>query len=183
MTHDPTAWTKLGKAIRGDRELQGLTRDELAAKVAERGGAVSTKTIANLEKGDAPKRGVKPPSVERVAAALGWVPGSVDRILGGEPPASVLAHRVTPAGQLGPREVALELLANVFKFSRAAVAAGASPRLRDAFDRAAQDLVASMPVRTGGGSYGLAAYRPHGEDARVPDDDAARIFDAMNRDS
>lgn len=181
MTHDPTAWTKLGKAIRDDRDRQGLTRDQLAAKVIERGGTVSAKTIANLEKGDAPKRGVKPPSAEPIAAALGWIPGSVDRILDGEPPADVLAHRVTPATRLGPREVALGLLASVFEFSRAAVAAGASPRLRDAFDRAAQDLVASIPVRTGGGTYGLAAYRPHGEGGLVPDDDAARIFDAMDR--
>jgi transcriptional regulator with XRE-family HTH domain len=184
MNHDPTAWTELGKAIRGDRERQGLGRKELADRVAANGGAVSTRTIASLERGVVPRRGVKPPSVEMVVAALGWGTGWADRIIGGESAESVLGHRASSLSRPTPRDAALELLPGVYEFSRAVVAAGGSAHLRDAFDRAAQELVSSMPARvaTGRSDYGLTAYRPHGQGEGVPLDDASRISDTMDDD-
>lgn len=84
MNRDPRAWENLGRAVRIDRERQGLTRDELARRIKERGGSVTTRTIANIESGIAPRRRAYPPSLEPIVAALGWPPGKADRILAGE---------------------------------------------------------------------------------------------------
>jgi transcriptional regulator with XRE-family HTH domain len=92
MGQDPTAWAKLGQALRDDRERQQLTREDLAARIEKAGYSITTRTISNLERGTVPRRRNKPPSVEVTAAALGWPAGKVDRILDGGDP-----HEDTPA--------------------------------------------------------------------------------------
>ncbi|KOT27924.1 hypothetical protein ADK47_24125 [Streptomyces rimosus subsp. rimosus] len=180
MNHDPRAWEALGRAIRDDRQRQGLSREELAQRVVERGAKITTRTLGSIERGVVPKRGEKPPTLEAAVAALGWAAGDADRILQGEDPRSVLGQ----AAPASPRAHALELLPKVYEFSRTAVAAGADPGMRDRFDRLAQQLVESVPSeRDVSAAYGLAAYRPHAAGEGVPQDDADRIFEAMGRDA
>lgn len=183
MNHDPTSWARLGRAIRSDRERQSLGRKELAELVIERGGKVTARSIASLEYGTVPKKGVKPPSLEPTVAALGWRRGWADRILGGEEPETVLVgHLAGEVPEVSPRQFVLEMLPAVYEFSRAAVAAGADARLRDTFDELAQRMVQGIPAApaaSGKSAYGLAAYRPHAMGEGIPEDDARRINDAM----
>lgn len=185
MNHDPKAWARLGAALRGTRESRGLTRQELAELLVARGVKITPRTIANLETGVVPKKGVKPPSAEPVAAALGWKPGWVDRILSGEDVEQVLGeHAQERVGQTSMRGHALELLPAVYEFSRIAGAAGADPVLRDEFERMAQRLLAFVPAgvgASGGSAYGLVAYRPHAPGEGIPADDVARIEEAFRR--
>jgi transcriptional regulator with XRE-family HTH domain len=182
MNHDPEVWAVLGRAIRSDRERQGLTREALADRVRQRGGKVTARSIGSLEKGVPPKKRDKPSTLEPVVAALGWQPGWTDRILGGEDPGAVLqAGEAEPRGD-SPRAQLLELVPTVYEFSRTAARLGAPVQLRDEFDHLVQQLLDSttsgQPERA---TYGLAAYRPHAEGEGVPADDAARIRDALNR--
>lgn len=187
MNRAPLEWAALGRALRDDRNRQGLTKQQLVDRVRERGINVTSRTLGTLEAGEPPKRGGKRPKLEPVAAALGWQPGATDRILSGEDPGVVLGDRpasTTDADDNAPavREYALELLPGVYEFSRAAVAAGGASRLRDEVDAAAARLVASMPTGSAArsaSSYGLVAYRPHGPGEPVPADDAERIARAM----
>lgn len=84
MNRDPHTWSTLGRRIRGDRERQGLTREDVVELVEERGGKVTTRTIGNLESGLVPKRRDKPAKLESVVAVLGWPPDRVDRFLDGD---------------------------------------------------------------------------------------------------
>lgn len=180
MTQDPEAWAALGRAIRSDRERQGLTRAELAARVAGQGGQVTSRSIGTLEEGPPPKRGTKRPSLEPTVAALGWRPGWTDRILAGEDPSAVLQRDGAVATDATPRSHLLELLPVVYDFGRTAVQAGAPASLRDDFERIVQQLIDAVPGgRSSRASYSLAAYRPHAEGEGVPSDDAARIQEAM----
>ncbi|WKX70022.1 hypothetical protein [Streptomyces sp. XD-27] len=200
MTRDPEKWAVLGRAIRDDRDRRHLTREQLADLVEQRGGKVTPRSIANLEYGVVPKRRDKPPSLELAVAALGWRPGWADRILAGEDPAVVLDSGPDVAGvdSEGRRFLAeakrsapdrsdiLEALPVVYQFGRDVVALGGDPRARDAYERAVQDLLGSLPSGAGGGRserrYALAAYRPHAEGEGPAADDAARILDAMDED-
>ncbi|RSN13796.1 hypothetical protein DMH25_08390 [Streptomyces sp. WAC 01325] len=183
MNHDPERWAVLGRAIRNDRERQGLTREQLAERVRERGGQVTARSITSLEAGVPPKKRPKPPTLEPTVAALGWRPGSTDRVLGGESPASVL-HDDTDAQVDSPRGRLLELVPGVYEFSRTATLLGAPASLRDEFDQLVQRILESVasgqPAQS---SYGLAAYRPHAEGEGVPQDDAARIHEVLNGNS
>ncbi|MER6821617.1 hypothetical protein ACPCJT_20405 [Streptomyces griseoincarnatus] len=186
MTHDPEMWAVLGRALRSDRERQGLTREQLAERVRERGGQISARSIGSLEAGVVPKRGTKPPSLEPTAAALGWGAGWTDRILAGEDPGAVLGGemQVMARSEMTPHQLMLELLPDVYEFGRLAVQAGASAEARDRFEAAVQQLLAAVPSgRAGRAGLALAAYRPHAAGEGVPADDAARIRDALNRDS
>ncbi|WP_121711592.1 helix-turn-helix transcriptional regulator [Streptomyces sp. E5N91] len=184
MNHDPEAWAVLGRAIRSDRNRQGINREQLAKRVRERGGDVSARTIGSLERGVEPKRGAKPPSLEPTVAALGWKAGWTDRILGGEDPGAVLEGvEPEPAEEVTPKQRLYELLPSVYEFARTAVLIGAPAEERDAFEVAAQRLLnaATSGARQQGG-YALAAYRPHAAGEGVPADDAARIREALNGD-
>lgn len=191
MNRDPKAWARLGARMRTDRERQGLTRAELAARVEALGGKVTPRTITTLELGEPPKgKMAKPPSLEPTVAGLGWLPGSVESVLaGGEPTYATDQAGKTPerpdeaaAATVHPPERSdiLELQGSVYEFSRLAVAAGADPAVRDEFDSALERLVASVPqpqrprVR-----YSLAAYRPHALGEPIPEDDQERIMSAM----
>jgi transcriptional regulator with XRE-family HTH domain len=183
MTHDPDVWAVLGRALRGDRERQGLTREQLAERVRERGGRVSARSIGSLEAGVVPKRGTKPPSLESTASALGWRSGWTDRILAGEPAGDVLeGQSVQPPVQTPPRQRLFELLPTVYDFGRAAVETGAPAEARDEFEVAVRRLLdAATAGQAARGDYALAAYRPHAVGEGVPADDADRIRDALNR--
>lgn len=187
MTRTPEAWRKLGHAIRADRERQGLTREELGLRAR-----VTARSVYSLETGVVPKRRDKPPSLEPVAAALGWPRGAADRILNGEPADVALrAPREdgAPSADDGKQsklavEQALQELPRVFAFGRAIVELGGDPGRREAFDDAVAQLVASLPVAVAPkrGAFDLAAYRPHAEGDGVPSDDAVRIHEALRRD-
>ncbi|MFD7996896.1 hypothetical protein [Streptomyces mexicanus] len=187
MNHDPERWAVLGQALRSDRERQGFTREELAARIRERGGQVSARSIGSLERGVVPRRGTKPPSLEPTAAALGWKRGWTDRILAGEDAALVLVGGagVEPPAvaspPVPPRQKLLELLPGVYEFGRVAVQAGAPTEARDDFEAAVQRLLNSITARPAGGGWALAAYRPHAAGEGVPADDAARIRDALDQ--
>jgi transcriptional regulator with XRE-family HTH domain len=186
MNHDADTWAVLGRAIRSDRNRQGLTREQLAQRVRDRGGEISARSIGSLEAGKVPKRGSKPPTLEPTVAALGWKAGWTDRILGGEDPGAVLEGveiepDVTP--QVTPRQRLYELLPSVYEFARTAVLNGAPAEERDAFEVAVQRLLDAAASGAGGrGGYALAAYRPHAAGEGVPADDAARIREALNGD-
>ncbi|MDX3455101.1 helix-turn-helix transcriptional regulator [Streptomyces sp. ME02-8801-2C] len=184
MNHDPERWAVLGRAIRSDRERQGLTREQLAERVRDRGGQVTGRSITSLESGVVPKQRSKPPKLEPVVAALGWLPGWTDRILAGEDPSTVLHQQEaeTPTGS--PRSRLLELVPVVYEFSRTAVRLGAPASLRDRFDHLVQELLDSLAAtQQPRAPYALAAYRPHAEGEGVPADDEARIEDAIRRNS
>lgn len=183
MNRDPRVWESLGRALRASRERAGLTAEALASKAATTG-----RTVYGWERADTiPAR--KPYKLELVAAALGWKPGWVDRIIEGEDPDAVItpdnaSNTPQQPADATARQEALELLPAVFEFGRAALAAGGDRELRDKLEEAAQGLVASIPGRQPSerGSYGLVAYRPHGEGEPVPDDDAERIKRAIEGD-
>ncbi|MEU8537562.1 hypothetical protein [Streptomyces parvulus] len=185
MNHDPEAWRVLGRAIRSDRDRQGVTREQLADRVRERGGEISARSIGSLEAGKVPKRGAKPPTLEPTVAALGWKQGWADRILDGEDPGTVLEGAASePAEDVTPRQRLYELLPSVYEFARTAVLTGAPAEVRDDFEVAAQRLLNAATAGAGRqGGYALAAYRPHAPGEGVPADDAARIRDALNNDA
>jgi transcriptional regulator with XRE-family HTH domain len=179
--NDPGVWTALGRAIRADRERQGLTREELARRVRERGQQVTARSIGTLEEGPPPKRGAKRPTLEPTVAALGWQPGWTDRILAGEDPAAVVLSGPPVEPAASPRGELLELVPHVYRFSRTAASLGLPAGLRDEFENLVQRILdevnAALPGRS---SFALAAYRPHAAGEGVPTDDAARIADALN---
>jgi len=182
MNHDPERWAVLGRAIRNDRERQGLTREVLADRVRERGGQVTPRSIGNLEAGVVPKKRAKPSTLEPTVAALGWKRGWTDRILNGEDAEMVLAGGAGAAPEESPRERLLGLVPVVYQFGRLAVAAGASSDDRDRFEVAVRELLESVSAGTGRAAqqdFGLAAYRPHAVGEGVPADDAARIRAAI----
>ncbi|WP_439947266.1 helix-turn-helix domain-containing protein [Streptomyces sp. BBFR109] len=181
MTHDPERWAVLGHTIRSDRERQGLTREALAERLRARGGQVTARSIASLEKGIPPKKRPKPLTLEPVAAALGWKTGWTDRILAGEDPHAVLEGGDNGATAESPQAQLLELAPRVYEFSRMAVKLGAPTDLRDRFDQLVQELLDTVSAKGARPSYGLAASRPHAAGEGVPADDAARIQDAMRR--
>lgn len=188
MTPDPTRWAVLGQAISDDRQRQGLTQQALAARVKERGGDVTPRTIVSLEAGTSvPKRSAKPIKLEAVVAALGWRPGWTDRILAGEDPSTVVVHEKPEAPESheeSPRSVLLELAPRVYEFSRIAARLGAPAELRDEFDQLVQQLLDAVPAgQPSRAAYGLAAYRPHAVGEGVPADDAARIAEVLHGNS
>ncbi|MFF3310541.1 hypothetical protein [Streptomyces sp. NPDC002952] len=174
---DPEVWATLGRAIRADRERQGMTREQLAERVRSRGVQVSSRSIGTLEEGPPPKRGSKRPSLEPTVAALGWRPGWTDRILAGEDPSVVLQRAEAAEADESPRSHLLELIPGVYEFSRTAAGLGAPSKLRDEFDQLVQQILSA--VGTDERRYALAAYRPHAAGEGVPADDAARIRDAL----
>lgn len=181
MTHHPHRWAVLGLAIRGDRDRQGLTREQLAERVRERGLQVTSRTIGSLEAGVVPKKRAKPPSLEPVVAALGWKPGWTDRILAGEDPGAVLQSEAPASPAESPRAHLLELVPGVYEFSRTAARLGAPASLRDDFDHLVQELLDHVDAKSSRGNLALAASRPHALGEGVPADDAARIDDAIRR--
>jgi hypothetical protein len=182
MTHHPHRWAVLGLAIRGDRERQGLTREQLADRVRDRGLQVSSRSIGSLEAGVVPKKRAKPPTLEPVVAALGWQPGWTDRILGGEDPSAVTRRADPELPAESPRAHLLELVPSVYEFSRTAASLGAPHSLRDDFDHLVQRLLESATAgQSPRSSYALAASRPHAPAEGVPADDAARIEEAIRR--
>lgn len=196
MNHDPEAWARLGRAIRDDRRRQGLKhRAQLVERIKELGDTATERSIGSLERGAVPKTGEKPPTLETVAAALGWRVDWADRILNGEDPAAVLdrdpdaattesqgRRRTIEAKQTAPsREVVLETLPRIYRFGRDIVALGGDPRARDVYEEAVHALVDSLPASSDTRRpYALAAYRPHAEGQGPAADDEQRILDAVD---
>ncbi|WP_405611174.1 helix-turn-helix domain-containing protein [Streptomyces sp. NBC_01508] len=80
MTRDPKAWARLGQALRSARTHGGLTLADLG-NLAD----VSARAVQDAEAGTVPKARM-PPSIGKVAAALGWPEGAVDAVLDGAAP-------------------------------------------------------------------------------------------------
>src|SRR6187551_1200307 len=98
MNRDPEVWATLGHALRDARTRLGLSAAQLAERAETPGSTVASRTVYAFERAESiPKRGSKPQKLEQVAAALGWQPGYVDRILAGESPAKVLGIDDAPA--------------------------------------------------------------------------------------
>ena len=79
MNRDPQAWARLGQALAGARQSQGLSQ----AEVAERAD-VSLKSVQSVEGGTVPKARM-PFTIPVIAKTLGWPPGSVEKVLDGGP--------------------------------------------------------------------------------------------------
>ena len=73
--YSPEAWAALGKALRRDREIRGMSRRILAEAAG-----VSEKSIQLAEEGRVPK-GRWPQSISPIAIALGWPPETVREAL------------------------------------------------------------------------------------------------------
>ncbi|MEU1284973.1 helix-turn-helix transcriptional regulator [Kitasatospora sp. NPDC005856] len=169
-------WAAIGRMIRRERIKIGMNQSELGAAAG-----LDRKSISNYERGVGPARGDRvPDGYYKVGAIFGWTPDAVDSYLQGQqPPVESLAG--SPAVG-GPSPA--ELFPAVGRFARAAVQAGGDPALRDLLEDVADRLLQSIPREPAARktSYGLAAYRPHGwveGDVGVPDDDAARIRQAL----
>lgn len=170
-------WDAIGRMIRRERIKSGMNQTELAAAAG-----LDRKSISNYENGRPPARPDRvPDGYYKVGEVFGWSLTQVDGYLHGEQQPTPEPAREAPAtGGVSPAE----LFPAVGRFARAAVAAGGDPALRDLLEDVADRLLQSVPRDSSGRqvSYGLAAYRPHGwaeGDPGVPDDDAARIRQAL----
>lgn len=177
MNRDPEAWAALGRRLRDERELRGMSRKEFAEAAG-----VSEKAVYNAERGDVPSRH-QPPSLVKIAAGHGWAPESIQAILDGKDPVPQSGEKLSaPAAPTDGRTQLLEFLPKVYEFGRLCVALGGSREVRDEFDAAVHRLMDSVPTRASQASFGLAAYRPHALGEGVPADDADAILRAMEDD-
>ncbi|MER5350656.1 helix-turn-helix transcriptional regulator [Kitasatospora sp. NPDC002551] len=176
-------WTYLGECIKRDRKQ----KQWLQADLAEAAG-LTKRTIGTYEAGRPPASAPDIPSgYYAVGVALGWLADGVERALnGGNPKGETRVATGTAVEVSASGASVLDLYPAVGRFARAAVAAGGDPVLRDLLEEAADRLLQSVPQRPAQSApqpgYGLAAYRPHAwaeGDTGVPDDDAARIEQAL----
>lgn len=77
MNRDPKAWARLGRALRNEREHRGLTQQELGELAG-----VSGRSVQDAEAGKVPQARM-PYTIGRIASALGWPQGAVDKVLEG----------------------------------------------------------------------------------------------------
>lgn len=181
MNRDPGAWKRLGDKVSEARQAAGLSQAGLA-KAAQ----VAPRSVYTAESGYVPSKQM-PPSLVKIAIALGWKPESIRLILeGGDPVPADAAEQPEPAARTIPQQPDLaELMLRVHEFGRACTALGGSGEVRDEFEAAAQRLFESVPRSTRMASqqgYSLAAYRPHALGEGVPEDDAEAILRAMEED-
>lgn len=94
MKRDPAAWRRLSETIRAHRTRKGWSQAELAQHAG-----ISTKSALTAESGKPPTR--MPPSMARIAEALGWADGSIDRILDGGDPITAISS-LPPSTSQGP---------------------------------------------------------------------------------
>lgn len=173
MNRDPEAWKGLGRRLRNERELHGMSRKEFASVAG-----VSEKAVYNAERGDVPGRH-RPPSLVKIVAGHGWAPESIEAILEGKEPVPAGAVRKSAAAPpIDPRTQLLEALPRIYAFGRLCVSLGGAQEARDDFEGAVQRLLDSVPTRSQS-RMTLAAYRPHALGEGVPADDADAILRAM----
>ncbi|MDT0306829.1 helix-turn-helix transcriptional regulator [Streptomyces sp. DSM 44917] len=81
MNRDPRAWQRLSRALREARGHKGLTQADLASLAG-----VSLAAVGAAEKGEPPEKRM-PPTLPKIARALGWPAGAIETILeGADPP-------------------------------------------------------------------------------------------------
>jgi hypothetical protein len=82
--HPKQAWKDLGAKLEQRRGQLGYGYRQRGAFVRDRGGTMSVKTIARLERGE--RDHYPPATVASFETLYGWRPGSIERVLsGGEP--------------------------------------------------------------------------------------------------
>ncbi|MFI8448184.1 helix-turn-helix domain-containing protein [Streptomyces erythrochromogenes] len=173
MNRDPEAWKRLGRRLRNERELRGMSRKEFASVAG-----VSEKAVYNAERGDVPGRH-RPPSLVKIAAGHGWAPDSIEAVLAGKDPLPATATRqAVPPPAVDPRSQLLESLPGIYAFGRLCVSLGGAQEARDDFEGAVQRLLDTVPTLTQS-NVTLAAYRPHALGEGIPADDADAILRAM----
>ncbi len=178
MKHDPAAWRRLSELIRSQRGRLGWTQAELAQRAG-----VSTKSVATAESGNPPTR--TPPTLNRVARALGWADGSIDAVLAGGEPITVTASGPAPAPSQGR---AISALRGAMEFSWVCAEMGADAATLAQFDAAAEALLSAAvtaQARTAGLTqehFAAVAHSPRGDGGPASDrdivDEAVRLFDA-----
>ncbi len=143
MNRDPESWTRLGRAVRSDRQRQGLSRDQLAQQAG-----VSPKSIQSAEEGRVP-RGRWPYTLDAIERGLGWASGSMQAILDGGMPTPEDDPRSSeePSGNTasGVKEV-VERVSQVYELGRWAADMGADPDARDQFEKAAKRMIESISL-------------------------------------
>jgi hypothetical protein len=82
--HPKQAWKDLGARLEQRRGQLGYGYRQRGAFVSDRGGTMSVKTIARLERGE--RDSYPPATIASFEALYAWRPGSIERVLsGGEP--------------------------------------------------------------------------------------------------
>ncbi|NGO67141.1 helix-turn-helix domain-containing protein [Streptomyces sp. SB3404] len=182
MNQDPEAWQRLAARVRAARAQLGWTQAELA----EHAG-VSAKSVYTLESGAVPTR--RPPTLHRIAHALGWPPGFIDSLLDG--PAMTYRDETGETTVVYAKRAhnpAVSSLRGAMEFSRACAEMGADPRLIEQFDAAADALLESAmtarAARTGQltqDHFAAVAHSPEHDGGTSAVSDRAIVDDAVRR--
>lgn len=178
MSASTRDWGRLGAAMRTQRLRLGLKQ----SAVAEAAG-ITARTLINYEKGRPLGDDEDiPGGYYRVEPIIGWGPGSVDAVLGGEEPTPLVDGDAN--SDLNLTDLAAEALAlfpQVAAFGQLCEAAGGNPDARMQFDEAATRLLESVRGYSALSSrglrraeLGLAANRPHAQGEPIPLDDLMR---------
>jgi len=84
IPYPPEAWRRLGKELERRRGQLGYGFRQRGIFLRDRGGTMSEKTLARLERGE--RMAYPDATIAAVEALYGWEPGSVQRVLDGESP-------------------------------------------------------------------------------------------------
>jgi transcriptional regulator with XRE-family HTH domain len=178
MQRDPEAWRRLSRKIRTHRVRNGWSQAELARRAG-----TSTKSALTAESGKPPTR--MPPSLERIADALGWAEGSINAILEGGEPVTAASQSTHQPGTAYTTEHAVAAFRMTTRFSLICAELGADPAAVAQFDAAAEALMSSA-VTAHARTFGLAqehfaavAHSPRGDGG--PDADRPIVDDAVRR--
>ncbi|WP_425829347.1 helix-turn-helix transcriptional regulator [Streptomyces fractus] len=182
MKHDPAAWQRLSEMIRAHRGRKGWSQAELAQHAG-----ISTKSALTAESGKPPTR--MPPSLDRIARALGWADGSVNAILEGGDPLPSQAAAESNQGFTPSRPDttgrAVAALRQATEFSRICAEMGADAASLAAFDAAAEALLSSAVTAQaraaglGQDHFAAVAHSPRSDGG--PDTDRAVVDDVVRR--
>jgi len=147
LNRDPESWKRLGSALRAERQRQGLSREELAAKAD-----VSPRSIQSAESGRVPQ-GRRPFTLDAIERALDWAVGSVDSVLeGGEPTGrseeswryEPMKAVPDPADELDSGDL-VRFMVELLRITHLGTKAGASQDAARALESAAIGFIRSFP--------------------------------------
>lgn len=90
------SWQFLGETVRRARNHRRQTQAAFAREVG-----VSVRLLGSLEAGEA--RRYDATTVDRLESALGWAPGSFDRVVNGQPPVVLVDEQLARIVDAWPR--------------------------------------------------------------------------------